>query len=53
MFGDFERILGILEEKGGGSHDIEKYKEMRFWRLKRDKSVREYSIPFHLAMTIR
>jgi len=32
--------LRKLEEKGAKNPMIEKYKEMREWRLKRDKNVR-------------
>jgi hypothetical protein len=39
--GSLEEILRKLEgEKGADNPDIEKYKEMRAWRSKRDKTVR-------------
>lgn len=42
LFGSLEEILRKLEEeKGAENPDIEKYKEMRLWRQKRDKTVRE------------
>jgi hypothetical protein len=41
LFGSLPAILRKLEEKGAEQPDIEKYKEMRLWRLKRDKTVRE------------
>lgn len=39
--GSLEEILKKLEEKGAEHKEIEKYKEMRLWRLKRDKIVRQ------------
>lgn len=41
LFGSLEEILRKLEEKGTEQREIEKYKEMRLWRQKRDKTVRE------------
>lgn len=41
MKGSLEEILFKLEVKGSENKEIEKYKEMRLWRLKRDKTVRE------------
>lgn len=41
MEGSLENILRKLEEKGEEHGEIEKYKEMRSWRVKRDKLVRE------------
>ena len=41
LIGSLEEILRKLEEKGGELTEIEKYKEMRIWRQKRDKTVRE------------
>lgn len=41
LFGSLEEVLRKLEgEKGAENPDIEKYKEMRVWRQKRDKTVR-------------
>lgn len=41
LFGSLEEVLRKLEsEKGVENPDIEKYKEMRVWRQKRDKTVR-------------
>lgn len=39
--GSFEEILRKLENKGKEHKDIEKYKDMRNWRQKRDKNVRD------------
>ena len=39
--GSLEDILKKLEDKGSETKEIEKYKEMRLWRLKRDKIVRD------------
>jgi hypothetical protein len=39
--GSLDAILRRLEEKGAEQPEIEKYKEMRVWRMKRDKTVRE------------
>lgn len=41
LSGSLEDILRKLEVKGTENKEIEKYKEMRLWRLKRDKNVRE------------
>lgn len=41
LMGSLDEILRKLELKGAEQPDIEKYKEMRLWRLKRDKTVRE------------
>lgn len=41
LLGSLPEILRKLEEKGSEQPDIEKYKEMRLWRQKRDKTVRE------------
>lgn len=41
MFGSLDQILKKLEDKGREHKDIEKYKEMRTLRVKRDKSVRQ------------
>lgn len=38
--GNLEEILKKLEDKGSEQQEIEKYKEMRLWRQKRDKTVR-------------
>lgn len=40
--GNLEEILRKLEEKGGENKEIERYKEMRNWRVKRDKVVRNH-----------
>lgn len=39
--GSLDEILRRLEEKGAEKPEIEKYKEMRLWRMRRDKTVRE------------
>lgn len=41
LIGSFEEILRKLENKGKEHKDIEKYKDMRNWRQKRDKNVRD------------
>lgn len=41
IMGNLDNILKKLEEKGAEQPEIEKYKEMREWRQKRDKTVRE------------
>lgn len=42
MNGNLQEILFKLEEKGNKHKDIERYKEMREWRVKRDKMVRDH-----------
>lgn len=46
MYGSLDQILKKLEDKGREHKDIEKYKEMRNLRVKRDKSVRQQLEPF-------
>ena len=41
LIGSLDEILRKLEEKGTENPEIEKYKAMREWRMKRDKTVRE------------